>query len=355
MAVVTGVMSSATPGLAMYNLIAAALTANPNWSRPVDPTLTGAADSYSATATSEVWKCTVGSNSFHAVFSTDTATPLNLRVTIAEKYGAADGCAAKRFRRIPGGGATAATSDSVAITPGATDVVTDADTALNSTSPYFMFHQHVMTGSAFSYLFKVTNKTVTLGTVISGVNKWIHIGAFESLVTGPSDPMPIGMFARGLVSGDSVNAGVTLSVSAHACGTVTRNPGLGTTAESGAFMAQLKPLHAFPDLGLGLITAIPPILSFGATPPRWYTKVLMSQAVIHQSRNANSTAGQYFRGYYTDLFAGLISGTTEPQGGGIDSVVIDGVTYYWLGANCPGASTTALTSGNSTLIAIRAD
>lgn len=354
MAVVTGVMSSATSALSLYNLIAAQLSANPNWSRPVDPTLTGVTDSYSATTTSEVWRCTVGTATFVVVFTTDTAAVNDLRITFAEKYGAVDGCAAKRFRRIPGGGTTSPSADSASVTPGATDVVTDTDTALSSTSPNFTWCKITGAGSAFNYLFKVGNKSVTIGVVIAGANRWVHVGAFESLVTGPSDPVPIGLFSHGF--NNPANANASPSATIHADGVVTRNPGLGVTAETGAFFAVLSPLHADNGIFGGTARTVgTPSQGIGAAVPRWYTKVLMAQAIIHQSRGAHATTPQTFRGYYSDLFACICGSATEPTGGGVDSVVIDGVTYYWLGGHCPGVGSATFTTGQSVFVAVRAD
>lgn len=353
MAVKTGVLSSATAAQDLYNLIAADLGANPNWSRPVDPTLTGVTDSYTSTHTSQVWKNVVGSNSWHLVLSYDSALPNELRVTFAEKYGAADGAAAKRFRRIPGGGALGTASDTTSVTPATTDIVSDADAALSSTNPNFAFTKVTLGGSGFPYLFKVGNKDLTIGVSVAGVNRWVKVGAFESLVTGPPDPMPVAMFTHGI--NNLAQSGATLGINQHADGVVTRNPGLGTTAETGAFFAQLSPLHA--PTALLTTTALFPnsACSFGSSIPRWYTKTLMSQAVIHQSRSGGITDNQTFRGYYPDLFAGIINGTTEPVGGGADSVIIDGVTYYWLGLNCPGVGVASIQDQMGVIVAVRAD
>jgi hypothetical protein len=62
-----------------------------------------------------------------------------------------------------------------------------------------------------------------------------------------------------------------------------------------------------------------------------------------------------FRGYFPDLFACVVVGAVEPSGGGIDSVVVDGVTYYWLGVGCPGPGCAGLTSQVGNIIAVRAD
>jgi hypothetical protein len=88
----TGVMSSSTPGKGLYDLIAVDLAANPNWSRPSVSSLTGATNSLGANFTSQIWKCTVGTQVFHVIFSYDTATtPLTLRVQTAEAYDGSDG------------------------------------------------------------------------------------------------------------------------------------------------------------------------------------------------------------------------------------------------------------------------
>lgn len=358
MAVITGALSSATSAVDLYNLIAAALTANPNWSRPTDPTITGATDSLAATATSQVWKCTVGTEKFYVVFTTDTALPNNLYVHTAERYGTDDSLTAKRFARITGGGTLATAADGTSVTPGSQDVVTTASTALSATSPNFAGTLLTLSGSVFSYLFKVTNKTVTIG-VRTTVNRWVQVGMFESLVSGPSDPCPVGLFTHGI--NNLANRGATIGSNAHADGVVTRNPGLGTTAEAGAFFAWLLPLHSGGASLVGTTLGDQPIWpsarGYTGTPPRWHSRVLMSQAIVHQSLDGSgpSTGGQSFRGYYPDLFACHINGTTEPLGGGVDSVVIDGVTYYWLGINCPGVQRTTIATGMSILVAVRAD
>lgn len=366
MAVRNGILSTSTPGKALYDLLAVDLAANPNWSQPSVPTLTGATNSHGANWTSKIWKCTVGTSVFHVIFSYDTTTtPLALYVQLAEAYDGSDGGGspiAAKFRRTTCGGTISTTTDGTTVTPGATDIVNAADVFLNATSPNFEITNLLGTGSAFPYLFKVGNKSVTIGYNVAGANRWVHVGAFESLVTGPADPMPVGKFSHGV--NNPVNMLGVISSAAHCDGTVTRNPGLGTTGEKGAFFAQLSPLHAPPwmyDSGtLVMGSASPPSAqSFGATVPRWYTKVLMSQAVVHQSREGGSDPTneppQTFRGYYPDLFAGLMTGTTEPVGGGVDSVIIDGVQYYWLGLNCPGAGETVATTLCGTLIAVRAD
>ena len=358
MAVITGALSSATSAVDLYNLIAAALTANPNWSRPTDPTLTGATDSLSATSTSQVWKCTVGTEKFYVVFTTNTAAVNDLIIHLAERYGTDDGLTAKRFSRITGGGTLASVGDNTSVTPASQDVVTTASTALISSSPNFAGTLLTLSGSVFSYLFKVTNKTVTIG-VRTTVNRWVQVGMFESLVSGPSDPCPVGLFTHGI--NNLANRGTTLTSSVHADGVVTRNPGLGTTAEAGAFFALLLPLHSGGASMVGVTVGEQPIWpsarGFTGTPPRWHSRVLMSQAIIHQSQDASgpTVGSQSFRGYYPDLFACHINGATEPLGGGVDSVVIDGVTYYWLGVNCPGYQRATVASGMSILVAVRAD
>lgn len=362
MAVRTGVMSSGTSGKAIYDLIAADLAANPNWSRPANnPTVTGATDSYGANYTSQIWKCTVGSQVFHLAFSYDTTTNVNdLFVTPFEAWDGSDGGgvpAAKKLRRPAGGGTAVTDLDSTSVTPGTTDLVSNADVSIPSTSPMVAVANVVGSGSAFSYLFKVGNKSVVIGYNVAGANRFIIAGAFESLVTGPSDTMPLGMFTHG--KNTPANKGGTPTSVKHGDGVVTRNPGLGTTAESGAFFAFMTPLHTA-SLALNTagspISSVASVLGFGASVPRWYTKVLMSQAVIHQSRDAHSGAvAQGFRGYFPDIFACTMSGSTEPTGGGVDSVVIDGVTFYWLGLHCCGPTNTTATTAISTLVAVRAD
>jgi hypothetical protein len=216
-------------------------------------------------------------------------------------------------------------------------------------------------GSAFSYLFKVTNKAITISYSVGGVNRWVHVGAFESLVTGPSDPMPLGQFSHGF--NNQTPKDHVIGTASHADGIVSRNPGLGTTAEEGAFFATLNPLHAPTSILWNVATGVPPttIVPSGrvyGTVPRYYTKTLMSQAVIHQSKEGHGDITKppnAFRGYYPDLFAGIMAGSTEPTGGGVDSVVIDGVTYYWLGLNCVGPGIAAVTTDLGILIAVRAD
>lgn len=359
MAVRTGVMSSGTSGKAMYDLIAADLAANPNWAAATNnPTVTGVTDSYGANYTSKIWKCTVGTQVFHVAFSYDTTTNVNdLFITPFEAWDGSDGGgvpAAKKLRRPAGGGTAATQGDGSSVTPGTTDLVSNADVSLPSTSPDVAVANILGAGSAFNYLYKVGNKSVTIGYNVAGANRWVHVGAFESLVTGPSDTMPLGMFAHGVNT--KAKKGVTISAGTHACGVVTRNPGLGTTAETGAFFAALWPLHLPMTLFSSPASAALTACGFGSPVPRWYTKVLMSQAVIHQSRDADQGGTQQsFRGYYPDLFACVINGTTEPVGGGVDSVVIDGVTYYWLGAACPGGSAVTVTDQQGGLVAVRAD
>lgn len=360
MAVITGVMSSATSGKAIYDLIAAQLAANPNWSRPSVSSLTGATNSWGANYTSQIWKCTVGAQVFFLILSYDTTTNVNdLYVQLAEAYDGSDGGgvpAAAKFRRPVGMGGTLNTvSDSTSVTPGATDLMTNADQALNVANPNWGKTNVLGSGSAFSYLFKVGNKSLTIAYSVGGVNRWVHAGAFESLVTGPSDPIPLAQISHGFNS--PVNHLGTVSSTTHACGMVSRNPGLGVTAEAGAFAVNVQPLHAPIGWTMGSGQAFPlSTESFGNSVPRWFTKVLMSQAIIHQTSNAQTGLGkQTFRGYFSDLFAGTITGTTEPTGGGVDSVVIDGVTYYWLGINCPGPSLTAAATHFSVLVAVRAD
>jgi len=323
--------------------------------------VTGVTDSYGANYTSQIWKCTVGSQVFHVAFSYDVTTNVNdLFITPFEAWDGSDGGGvpgAKKLRRQAGGGTTAAVGDATAVTPGATDVVSNADVSLLTTSPDVGVTNILGAGSAFNYLFKVGNKSVTIGYNVAGANRWIHVGAFESLVTGPADTMPLGMFAHGINT--KAKKGVTLTSGTHADGIVTRNPGLGVTAEAGAFFAAMWPLHAGIQVVVSPATVqiAPPACGFGAAVPRWYTKVLMSQAVIHQAAGAQAQTGQLFRGYYPDLFAAVNDGVVEPIGGGVDSVVIDGVTYYWLGYNCPGPQNTAAAplDQQSSFIAIRAD
>jgi len=366
-AVRTGVMSSATPGKAIYDLIAADLAANPNWSRPAVSSLTGATNSHGANWTSQIWKCTVGAQVFHVIFSYDvTTTPLALYIQSAEAYDGSDGGGspvASKFRRHGGAGALTTTGDGTAVTPGATDVANSGDVFLNSTNPNFAITNVLGSGSAFSYLFKVGNKAITIAYSVGGVNRWCHVGAFESLVTGPPDPMPLGQFSHPL--NNPTPKDTVISTANHGEGVVSRNPGLGTGTEEGAFFANLNALHApitnihyTPGAASADATG-PSMRSYGASVPRWYTKVLMSQAVIHQSAEGHSNLltkpQQTFRGYYPDLFAGIMGGVTEPTGGGVDSVVIDGVTYYWLGLNCIGAGIAIVTTNTGTLIALRAD
>ena len=357
MAVRTGVISSATAGKAIYDLVAVDLAANPNWSRPANnPQVSGGTDSFGVNYTSEIWKCTVGAQVFHVAFSYDATTNVNdLFVTPFEAWDGSDGGGvpgAKKLRRPAAGGASAAVGDNTSVTPGATDLASNADVSLVSSNPH-VATCNVTMGSPTSYLYKVGNKTVTIGIRVGSTNRWVHVGAMESLVTGPTDTMPLGMFTHG-VNNPAVK-GATVSSILHADGVVTRNPGLGTTAEAGAFFAQLQPLHASCALNGTANNMAASVCGFGASVPRWYSKVLMSQAVVHQSRGASSTLGQFFRGYYPDVFACIVDGSTEPNGGGIDSVVIDGVTYYWLGANCPGPGSTNITDQVTALIAVRAD
>lgn len=354
----TGVISSATPAQTLYTAIAADLAANPNWSRPAsNPTITTAVDAYgTATGVAEVWKNTVGSASWFLVLYYDTASPTNFFVTLAEAYDGSDGVGvpgAKKFRRIPGGGTVASTMDGTSVTPATNDLVTNADTTLGSTSPNFVHTNLNTPTTAFSYLYKVGNKALTIGINASGVNRWVHVGAFESLVTGPSDPMPIAMFTHGV--NNAVNMAGTVGVGTHGDGVVCRNPGLGVTGETGGFYARMEPLHASSSLTVSQFSMNPSSEGYGVAVPRWYTKPLMSQAVIHQSRATGSTLGQMWRGYYPDLFAGVSAVVAEPTGGGVDSVVIDGVTYYWLGINCPGTGAAGPTANQSTLIAVRSD
>jgi hypothetical protein len=354
----TGVISSATPAQTLYTAIAADLAANPNWSRPAsNPTITTAVDAYgTATGVAEVWKNTVGSASWFLVLYYDTASPTQFYVTLAEAYDGSDGGGvpgAKRFRRIPGGGTVAGTIDTTAVTPATNDLVSNADVSLGSTSPNFVHTNLNTPTTAFSYLYKVGNKALTIGINASGTNRWVHVGAFESLVTGPSDPMPIAMFTHGI--NNIVNMSGTVTSTAHGDGVVCRNPGLGVTAEAGAFFAKLEPLHASQALSTGAFAVNPSSQGYNVAVPRYYTKPLMSQAVIHQSRQAGTLAGQMWRGYYPDLFAAVVGAATEPTGGGVDSVVIDGVTYYWLGMGCPGTSAAGITVNQSNLVAVRAD
>jgi hypothetical protein len=248
--------------------------------------------------------------------------------------------------------------DTTSVTPTATDIIGGgaADGFLSTTSPNFPQTEILGTSSAFPYLFRVGNKSITISIAIGTNNRWVHAGSFESLVTGPPDPNPIGQFSS--TNRNPTPMGTTNGISNHGDGVVTRNPGLGVVAEDGAGFACLNPLHlAFTPMCVGSATfCTDPVKSFGATPPRWYSKVLMSQAVIHQSRSGSGgTTGQAFRGYYPELFAGAIKGTVEPIAGGVDSVIIDGVLYYWVGANCPGAVTGSISDAQTTLIAVRSD
>lgn len=357
MAVRTGGLTSSTPGKALYDLIAIDLAANANWSRPANnPTVSGATDSYGANYTSQIWKCTVGSDVFHIALSYDTTTNVSdLFVTAFEAWDGSDGGGvpgAKKLRRPMGGGTVNTTDDNTSVTPGATDVVSNSDVSIPSTNPNVATTNVLLQTSVFSYLYKVGNKTLTIGVNVSAGNRWVHVGAMESLVTSQTVTMPLGLFVHG--NNNPVPKAVTVSATVHADGVLSRDPGLGTTAETGAFYARLEPLH-MPGLANAITNLATSGRSFGASVPRWYTKVLMSQAVAHQSRNAGTTHGQVFFGYYPDLFAGVINGTTEPVGGGVDLVVIDGVTYYWLGAHCPGTGRSGVTSGSTILVAVRAD
>src|SRR4030095_3271120 len=191
-------MSSATSGKAIYDLVAAALTSNTNWSRPANnPTVTGITDSIGTNYTSQIWKCTVGSQVFHLAFSYDTTTNVNdLVIQGFEAWDGSDGGgvpAAKKCRRPLVGGSNGTHGDVTSVTPGSTDLTSNSDVSLSSTNPNVGQCKLVGSGSAFSYLYKVGNKAVTIGFSVGGANRWMHVGAMESLVTGPTDTMPLAL------------------------------------------------------------------------------------------------------------------------------------------------------------------
>lgn len=304
---------SATPALDLYNILAAALGANAHWSLASD----SPQNADGGTANCRVW---TNDNGFTVFFSVDD-TNARLRIRTAESWNTTT----HRLRQPASlGGATNATIDTTAVTPTASNTVTDTDTLIDATNPMISYAEIACGAGGFTYLYEVRNALITVATRSGGANTYAIAGHFTSLVQSVSDTHPLCLFSHTVKKLGSTGS---VTSAAHAFGCVSRSPQI-TTSTAGAFAAEIQAIH-FNTFGGYNGTSGAPSGIGAATGSKYYNNALASQAIIHGTAAGKIGPSRAFRGYLLDFIVTVTGSASEPAVG--DTFTVDGVTYYFLG------------------------
>lgn len=321
MAVTTGTTGvDATPATSLYNLLAAAMTANGHWAEESDSPVSAA--NAGTTDIVRVWKCTGGAANFFVFIEVDN-TNLRLRIRLAETWNPVN----HRLQQPAGGGTATTTTDATNVTPTANGTVTDADQTIGSTNPTVSYVEVTVLGSTYNYLYEVRDNLITVATRVSGANRYCVAGCFTSLITALSDTKPLVLLGHQTnpgLSGQASGAGGNANG-----GRFTRIPGFGASSLVGAFCCIAVPLllNMFNVGGSGASTDFFSAIG-GATSNPWYTNHLVGPVILHGSQNNVIGSRRGLRGRLPDFISGYY--TNEPAVV-TDTVTVGGVTYYPLG------------------------
>lgn len=333
MTVVTGsIAATATPATDMWAVLETALGANANWTQSgiTNPTLS-AADA-GTTADCEIWKCTGGIADFYICVEIDDANG-RIRLRAAENY-EDGGAAVKKIRRPAGVGGTAATtSDTTAVTPTAQDTVSESDLSWGSTNPYVNYWAIGMAPAGFNYVFEVRDNLIVFATRSGAVNYYGLAGEFTPISTVYSDTHPL------MVAGDAFNGNTaTLGTSGSKAAGFSRCPAAGGASTQGAFCGGIMPLHYPIAAASPSSNASGALGEIGATGHKFIPNgVFVSPAIVHHTAGGLISPTRSFRGYLPDMVCTLTTSSTPPTVG--DTLTIDGVTYYFLGASYSAGAT----------------
>jgi hypothetical protein len=321
MAVITGTTGvDATPATTLYNLLATALLANGNWTEQADSPVSAA--NAGTTDIVRVWKCTGGVADFYVFIEVDN-TNLRLRFRLAETWNTGT----HRLQQPAGGGTTAAATDTTSVTPTANGTVTDADTTIGSTNPNVSFVQLNVLGTAFNYLYEVRDNLLTVSTRVSSVNYYCVVGCFTSLVQALSDTSPLVLLGHPANTGMS---GTVESANASNSGRFTRLPGFGAVAQTGAFNCAALPLLMPIRSGAALTANANTFSSIGGTVSNpWFSNHLVMPIILHGMTAGALGNRRGMRGTLPDFLGGYF--TNEPASAGVDTLTVNGSTYYPLG------------------------
>lgn len=321
MAVTTGSTGvDATSATTLYNLLATAMTANGNWTEQSDSPVS--AVNAGTTDIVRVWKCTGGVADFYVFIEVDN-TNLRLRFRLSEYWDTTG----HRLRQPAGGGTVAPSADNTAVTPTANGTVTDSDATIGSTNPLVGYVECRTLGTAYNYLYEVRDDMITVATRQASTNYYAIAGCFTSLVTAIADTSPLVLLGHSLNTGIS---GTAETATVNNSGRFTRIPGFGAVALSGAFCCSAHPLLPGDGGGTQADSYNPFSSAGGAASNPWFANHLVAPVILNGTRSG-VTGGERrgLRGSLPNFYAGRY--TTEPAGAGVDTLTVNGQTYYPLG------------------------
>jgi len=363
MSVSTGTMGvSATPATDMYNLIAAALTANGNWTETADSPVSAVnAGGGIIVAPVRCWKNDATPNWFLMIEVDDTNA--RLRIRAAEELGVGGGAsnpAQYKVRKFIDGHSSSNSFQLVANNDGTgyganSDQVMAADNPRNPVLPAVAWTTIATPAGGYTYVYEARNQLLTIATRANSANYYCVVGMLTSLVQSTADDYPLFMITQPYNSyisqatdvapyqGNAQYSELNGAKASRApnCGGISGTlwsyivlPLYGLNYDR--FMAAFA-VDAWYVPGGGAASIYGAIN--GGTPHQYFSNPISAPAVLHGSlgHTIDGINLRTFRAYMPD-FVAVSSVGTEPSVG--DTLTVDGTTYYILGYTYEGTPVT---------------
>lgn len=334
MSLVRGTLgSSTTNATQLYNQIAAQLTADPNWTETSDSPVSNATWTGVGGPT-RIWKCAHGTQFYVFMTIKDNTTTGYIDIRASVGYDSATHLATNRLASATSTGG----ADNVAITPTADGWLTASTSTPSDISGWIYRAKIGMPNAGGDYMFEVRDHLLIVATRVdlgAGLQNYYGVvGHYESLVTRLVDDYPVFLIDH---SREMLQGSITPSTSAQLYGVTAQAIGQGGVTLHSQFTIMVNGLgQPQQNNATTLFTNANAINALNAsTASKYHAGAIATQAVIHHDESNAIVEERSFRGYIPDMICVYGRSTQEPKLN--ESIVVDGVQYFFLGA-CAGYS-----------------
>lgn len=221
-----------------------------------------------------------------------------------------------------------------AVVPTITDTVTNTPSTIHTATTVGYVECPIANSAAVGYLYKTSDTDLFfLGLRSGAANSFVILGRYTKLEPTTYNESVGQAFIPLFLQGRDGNT--SWVDTAYSC-RLSRARAVGAVSTAGCFNA------AFDYPGpVGITSSAATAPDFfnrinGGTATKGYTNPIVSDAVLHGAGIGVVGLGRdILKGYLPNVVVGTYS--SEPSGGGNDTLNVDGTTYYVLGANRTGS------------------